>query len=264
MAARRLSAIPLAALAAAAFCLPASASAAPIHPGVMTDTARSGQCTANFIFKRGKSTYIGQAAHCSSTGEATETDGCHARSLPLGTKVDVEGARYPGKLAYNSWLTMQRFGEKGGEACAYNDLALVKLTRFDARRVDPSIPRFGGPRGLGDARFGGKVYTYGNSSLRGGVAQLSPKSGYVVGRSPGGWSYDVYTATPGIPGDSGSAFLNARGQALGVLSTVAIAPLAGSNGVGSIRKELAYARTHGFDRLRLVDGTTPFKPRPLG
>lgn len=266
MAARRLSAIPLVALAAAAFLLPASAPAAqaPIHPGVMTDTAGSGQCTANFIFKRGKRTYIGQAAHCSSTGQANETDGCRAKSLPLGTRVDVEGARQPGTLAYNSWLTMQRLGEKREEPCAYNDLALVKLTPADARRVDSSVPRFGGPRGIGDAAFGQKVYTYGNSSLRGGVAQLSPKSGYVVGRSPGGWSYDVYTATPGIPGDSGSAFLNSRGQALGVLSTVAIAPLAGSNGVGSIRKELAYARTHGFDRLRLVGGTTPFKPRPLG
>ena len=42
----------------------------------------------------------------------------------------------------------------------------------------------------------------------------------------GGWSRTVYTVTPGIPGDSGSGFLNASGQAIGTLSTVAIAPLA--------------------------------------
>ena len=42
----------------------------------------------------------------------------------------------------------------------------------------------------------------------------------------GGWSRTVYTVTPGIPGDSGSGFLNASGQAIGVLSTVAIAPYA--------------------------------------
>ena len=38
------------------------------------------------------STYIGQAAHCASTGAATDTDGCLAASLPLGTPVEVTGA----------------------------------------------------------------------------------------------------------------------------------------------------------------------------
>lgn len=241
----------------------ASAAPAPIHPGVQTFT-QGAQCTSNFIFKRGRATFIGQAAHCSGTGSANDTDGCRSKSLPVGTKVVVDGARDRGTLAYNSWLTMQRVGERGAEACAYNDLALVRLSRFDAGRVDPSIPTFGGPQGIGAAASGEKVYTYGNSGLRFGVSQLRPKTGRVISRSPGGWSYDVYTATPGVPGDSGSAFLNTRGQALGVLSTVAIAPLTGSNGVGSIARELTYARAHGFDGLRLINGTTPFRPRALG
>ena len=241
----------------------APAGEAPIHPGVMTETDGSGQCTSNFVFKRKKDTYIGQAAHCSGTGEATETDGCDAKSLPLGTKVAVDGARKPGSLAYNSWLTMQKVGETDEETCAYNDLALVRLKRSDAKLVNPSIPSFGGPAGIGAAQAGETVYTYGNSSLRGGMTELSPKSGSVIERSPGGWSYTVYTETPGIPGDSGSAFLNASGQALGVLSTVAIAPLPASNGVGSIAKEFAYAKAHGFKKLKLVNGTEPFKPRGI-
>ena len=53
----------------------APAATAPIHPGVMTNTDGSGQCTSNFIFSRRNDTYIGQAAHCSSTGAATDTDG---------------------------------------------------------------------------------------------------------------------------------------------------------------------------------------------
>ena len=65
-----------------------------------------------------------------------------------------------------------------------------------------------------------------------------------------GWSHTVYTVTPGIPGDSGSGFLNASGQAIGVLSTVALAPLAGSNGVGDLSRELAYARAHGLSTWR--------------
>ncbi len=79
-----------------------------------------------------------------------------------------------------------------------------------------------------------------------------------------GWSRAVYTVTPGIPGDSGSAFLDANGAAIGVLSTVAIAPLAGSNGVGDLGRELAYAQAHaGIDGLGLALGTEPFTPNAL-
>ena len=237
----------------------APAGKAKIHPGVMTFT-KGAQCTSNFIFKRNGNTYIGQAAHCSGTGSANETNGCDAGSLPLGTKVRVEGARRKGKIVYSSWIAMQRADETNGEACDYNDFALIKLRQRDVKRVNPSIPVFGGPEGKGGAGFGDTVYTYGNSSIRGGQSELSPKQGRVVDRSPKGWSYDVYTQTPGIPGDSGSAFLNESGRALGTLSTVAIAPLPGSNGVSSLVKELGYARNHGMSGLRVIDGTRNFNP----
>jgi hypothetical protein len=236
----------------------APAATAPVHPGVQTYT-QGAQCTANFIFTSGGNTYIGQAAHCSGTGAATDTNGCTAASLPVGTPVTVNGASKPGTMAYNSWITMQSVKEADSETCQYNDLALIKLDPADVAKVNPSIPKWGGPTGVGTAAALDDVYSYGNSSLRGGVTQLSPKRGKVVEVSPGGWSYTLYTLTPGIPGDSGSAFLNATGQALGVLSTVAIAPLAASNGVGDIGKEIAYAQAHGFADLALVNGTEPFK-----
>src|SRR5207244_2681582 len=97
------------------------------------------------------------------------------------------------------------------------------------------------------------------SELRGGVSQLSPKRGVSLGDAGAGWSHSVYTVTPGIPGDSGSAFLDATGNALGVLSTVAIAPLAGSNGVGDIGREIAYMHAHSsFGAVQLVPGTEAF------
>jgi hypothetical protein len=74
----------------------------------------------------------------------------------------------------------------------------------------------------------------------------------------------IYTVTPDIPGDSGSGFLNGSGQAIGVLSTVALAPLAGSNGVGDLSRELAYARAHGLADLQVVNGTEPFTGRSSG
>jgi len=125
----------------------------------------------------------------------------------------------------------------------------------------PSIPFWGGPNGI-DANGttqGENVYSYGNSSLRGGVSQLSPKQGVSLGDDGNGWSHNVYTATPGIPGDSGSALLNSNGAALGILSTVQIAPLVGSNGVGDFNRELDYMRAHSsFDGVQLASGTQAF------
>jgi hypothetical protein len=127
------------------------------------------------------------------------------------------------------------------------------------------VPGFGGPTDVGTVGdLGSTVYSYGNSSLRAGIAKLSPKQGIVVQNEGGGWSHNVVTLTPGVPGDSGSGFLNDAGAAFGTLSTLQIAPLAGSNGVGDLGKELAYARSHGFPGLQLVAGTEPFKPNLVG
>jgi hypothetical protein len=239
----------------------APASQAQVTPGVQTDTA-GGQCTANFVFTSGSDVFIGQAAHCAGTGAATETDGCDAQSLALGTQVGVSGATRPGTLAYSSWLTMQQVGEADPDVCAYNDFALVKLDPADVGRVNPSVPRFGGPVGLGGpSATGDVVYSYGNSSLRLGVRQLSPKQGIVVETVGNGWSRTVYTATPGIPGDSGSGFLDANGAAIGTLSTLAVLPTPLSNGVADLGRELDYARTNGgLTDLTLANGTEPFRP----
>jgi len=237
----------------------ASEGSAAIHPGVQTYTAGA-QCTSNFVFYDRRDVYVGQAAHCSGTGASDETDGCLARSLPLNTKITVGGARYPGRLAYNSWVIMRdRVHERDGYTCADNDLALIRLDRRDRGRVNPTIPRWGGPTGLADTtREGQDIFTYGNSELRQGVTTLSPKRGYSLGTSDGGWSHTVYTVTPGVPGDSGSAFIDDRGLGFGVLSTVALAPLTGSNGVGDLRRELRYVAQHTRLRVTLARGTRPF------
>ena len=250
----------------------APAATATIHPGVMMYTDGA-QCTANFVFTDGSgATYVGYAAHCAGQGAATDTNGCDTPSLPLGTKVDfVEGGSLisggevvgTGTLAYSSWRTMQQAGEANADACAYNDFALVKVDAGSVDDVNPSVPFFGGPTGLDTSgtALGDNVYSYGNSSVRGGVEPLSPKRGASLGDDGNGWSHNVYTVTPGIPGDSGSGFMTDGGQAVGVLSTVAIAPLPASNGVGDLAKELAYARTvGGVSGLALVPGTEPFSP----
>jgi hypothetical protein len=250
----------------------APADTATIHPGVQMYTDGA-QCTANFVYTDGSgAVYVGYAAHCAGTGQATDTNGCQAASLPLGTKVDfVEGGSLAGAgevvgtgtLAYSSWLTMQDNGESNENACAYNDLALVEVDAGSLDQVNPSVPFWGGPTALNtdESAAGESVYSFGNSSVRGGIEQLSPKQGASLGAEGDGWSHPVYTVTPGVPGDSGSAFLDSEGNALGTLSTLAVAPLAGSNGVGDLERELGYAQQNsGIAGLELAPGTEPFAP----
>jgi hypothetical protein len=269
---RSKSVLPALLAVAAALLAPSAASAwapaatAPVHPGVQTYT-EGAQCTSNFVFQDASNVYIGQAAHCSGTGGQTETDGCTSGSLPIGTAVEVKGASKPGTLVYNSWLTMQGKGETDPDTCAYNDLALIKVDPADVGKVNPSVPGFGGPTAVGSAgELGSTVYSYGNSSLRGGVTKLSPKQGIVIQNEGGGWSHVVATLSPGIPGDSGSGFLNESGAAIGVLSTLQLAPLPATNGVGDLGKELAYMRANaaGFSGVQLVPGTEPFKANLVG
>jgi hypothetical protein len=260
----------------------APAETATIHPGVMTFTGGSsflngaGQCTANFVYTDASgNVYLGQAAHCSSTGSNTETNGCSTKSLPLGSPIyagdlvngGIQTGTLIGTLAYNSWIAMQQAHETNAATCAYNDLALIKIAAGQAADVNPTVPFWGGPNGLaaGAAPLAERVFTYGNSILRGGVSVLSPKTGLSLGEAEesAGWSSQVYTVSPGIPGDSGSAYMDGSGNALGVLSTVELAPVPASNGVGTLAKELTYANSATGLGVKVAPGTTAFSSTPV-
>jgi hypothetical protein len=252
----------------------APAATAAIHPGTMMYTDGA-QCTANFVYTDSAGTvYVGYAAHCAGKGSSTDTNGCTTDSVPLGTPVTFtnDGSLISdgtpvghGTLAYSSWITEHQLGTTDPNTCAYNDLALVKVDPADVGKVNPSVPFWGGPTGIDTdgTQAGDRVYTYGNSSLRFGISQLSPHTGISLGDDPadGGWSHPLYTVTPGIPGDSGSGFLSADGTAIGVLSTLGLAPLPASNNIGDLARELAFAQAHsGISGLTLVPGTEPFSP----
>jgi hypothetical protein len=250
----------------------APADQATIRPGVQMYT-QGAQCTGNFVFtdRRGR-VYVGYAAHCASTGAATETDGCRTQSLPLGTRVRFAQGGSPsgggttvghGRLVYSSWLTMRRLGIRNQNACAHNDFALVRVGKAHHGKVNPSVPFWGGPVGLDleGTTVGEEVYSFGSSSLRAGANVLAPKQGTSIGSTGGGWSHLVYALTPGVPGDSGSAFLDSDGKAVGTLSTLTLTPLAASNGVSDMRRQLRFAQRHsGIAGLRLVRGTVRFSP----
>ena len=233
------------------------------------------QCTGNFVFTDAAgNTYLGYAAHCAGTGSSTDTNGCQTDSVPLGSRVDLtndgnllsEGTIVGhGTLAYSSWITEHQLGTSNANTCAYNDLALVRIDAGDVSKVNPSVPFWGGPTGIDTdgTAAGDRVWTYGNSSLRAGLSPLSPHTGISLGddAADGGWSHPLYTVSPGIPGDSGSGFMTQGGQAIGVLSTLGLAPLPASNNIGDLAQELAFAQAHsGIAGLQLVHGTEPFDP----
>ena len=239
----------------------APANTATIHPGVQAIT-HGAQCTTNFVFTHGNDVLIGMAAHCAGLGGQSATNGCTTPSRGTGTAVTIEGARFVGTLVYSSWLAMQA-ARTTGSACQYNDFALVKIHPDDVENVNPSVPAWGGPTALGNDTSGGEsVYSYGASGLRFGL--LSPKAGISLGMVGGGWAHEVYTVTPGIPGDSGSGLLDSQGNAVGVLSTVALAPLTGSNHFSDLASAIAFARSNGMGQLQLVPGDVPFSGSLLG
>ena len=252
----------------------APADTATIHPGVQMYT-QGAQCTANFVFTdAADNVYVGYAAHCAGTGAATDTNGCETGSQPLGTPVTfnrggslVSNGTVLGRgtLAYSSWLTEKQLGTTDRSTCEFNDFALVKVNAADVGKVNPSVPFWGGPTGIdtNGTDFGDRVYTYGNSSLRAGIAVLAPHTGASLGDDPAdeGWSHPLYTVTPGVPGDSGSGFLSADGTAVGTLSTLGALPYPAANNIGDLSRELAFAQAHsGIAGLKLVNGTEPFSP----
>lgn len=266
------------ALALAGTAVPSSAATSPtwapahkatVRPGSAVSTA-SGGCTTNFVFTEkyldpaGRTRFhvlMGLAAHCFSLGSTTDTNACTAPTLPLGSAARIDGARYPATLVYSSWITAKKVRERDRNVCAVNDFALVRLDPRDHARVNPSLWHYGGPhhvRGR-NVGFGDAVYTYGNSSLRFGVRQTSPKDGITTGTTHGGWNHQIYTATPGIPGDSGSAVLDEDGRGLGILVTLQAAPQPLSNGVTDLAKALKYANVKTGRDYRLASGTQGFR-----
>lgn len=240
----------------------AAAPSATITPGVLMltplDRATTSACTANFVFTGGGATYLGFAAHCAGSGGSTSPSGCAERSLPLGTAVVVEGRdgqRTRAQLAYSSWRTMQQRAETDDLLCRHNDFALVALDPDDADAVDPTVPELGGPTGLDTdgTRRGEAVYSYQpNNDNR------ALKVGRSFGAEDGGLTHHVSTVPSGNSGDSGSGYLDADGEAFGVLSTQYVDD--GSNGVTDLAMALAYANRFGrLGQVVLVPGRAPFR-----
>ncbi len=235
-------------------------------------TPAGAQCTTNFVFRdaRGR-VYLGYAAHCAGKGEATDTDGCRTTSHPLGTRVRfaeggtlVDGGTTVGhgRLAYSSWTTMRKLGA-GSNACAANDFALVRVASGRRPQGQPEHPDLGWTRRPLDRREPARgrrcTPTASPACARPRCSRRRPARRWDRRTAAG-----AGTSTPPRPASRATPAAGSStqdGRAVGTLSTVAIAPLAGSNGLGDLASELRYAQRHsGIKGLRLVRGTEPFSP----
>jgi hypothetical protein len=250
---------------------------ATIRPGVALLEMQDGSaiCTSNFVFESldNRTLYIGTAAHClvPPAPIVIEDTGCGGHSsLPLGSLAYIQGASKPGILAYSSWVAMTHRNEADSDTCYGNDFALIQIAPEDRGRVHPALLHYGGPVGLANStgiQVKDRVLSFGNSSRHEGVDALQAREGYVVAENAGGWEYLAVVATPGVPGDSGSAVLDSSGRAVGVLTSLHLGtPAPGSNGFVSLDKALDYARKHGGIDVRLATwgllegGTLPDLP----
>jgi hypothetical protein len=241
---------------------------AKITPGALMITSVSADetsvCTAAFVFRNARATFLSYAAHCAIPAQDKHRSGCDYETLPLGTRVEIrgeDGARAYGTLAYSSWRTMQEIGETDDDRCRFNDLALVRIDAEDVASVDPTVPVVGGPTRLDRTppdRFE-RVVSYQPYASRPAL-----KAGVSLGARAGGWTHRIDVSPPANLGDSGSGVLDSDGEAFGILATRYLDRLA-TSGVTDLRLALAYAERYGdVGRVDLVPGRAPFRAPGVG
>ena len=201
------------------------------------------------LLRRRATSTSARPRHCSGTGgEHGDATGATPGSLPLGTPVEVGGAsRARGTLASSSWITMQAAGR--GATPTRATTTTSRSSGCDPgrpRQGQPVIPFWGGPTGLIDTvAQGAKVLSYGNSSLRGGVTQLTPEGGRLARPVAAAAGPLGVHGLARHPGDSGCAFIDKQGRAFGTLSTLADRA---ARGLQRRRRPVARARLHARAR----------------
>lgn len=197
-------------------------------------------CSTSFLFEHQGRIFMATAAHCVAQGSSCE-DG---RDMPdqKATLYLTDGTEAAATVAYHSWTTMSRIGEEDNDTCEGNDFALLELAPDAIPLAHPASLHFRAPTALATAPTV-EIWGYGQSGLRQGLQDSHPKQGRHLGMAYGGWLHQVYLATPGIFGDSGGHIMTDDGQALGIASTILLAP-PGANHYTDIAMALDYMRQH--------------------
>lgn len=165
-----------------------------IRPGARLHIEGQWLCTANWVFRDAQGAlYLGTAGHC----------------IPhLGvTRIELPGLGDIGDPVYTT-----------GDAGVGRDFALLRIDAALHGRVDPTLCRWGGPRGIAGPSDGpGRqqpVLHYGWGAGWGALPETRARAGLLPGF---GWSTEhVVYAGATAPGDSGSPLMNPDGLAIGI------------------------------------------------
>jgi hypothetical protein len=175
-------------------------SAGRVHPGVGVNIADV-NCRVGLMVRQGKVVYAAIPASCTALPlkEGTVQDGCVAATAPVGTPADVNGARKQPILVYNSFTYMQSRGMTRPHKCFYNDLALLQLSKIDARRAKAAFP--GGPAPSSVSR---------TAPAKGSTVEFGNGTAVVGDTTKGGWVYQLTTTPTAGKGAVGTRVANGR------------------------------------------------------
>lgn len=233
----------------------APAGKATIHPGVRVEIADVA-CRAGFVLTDGRRVFLTLPATCSGVSDGAVTNGCSESQVPYTLPATIQGARYPGKFVYSSFIKMQLNGTTNKTRCTYNSLSLVKLDRRDVKRTNPSLPLVGGPTGV--ARTA--------PAFSAGLTVLlnSPTTAQATNTTNRGWAHKMIVDGQVNRLAVGSPVLNGSGKALGMVTYIPPQGGPGETQVSDFYRVLESLRnTKGFHHVHLARGTVGFTPAGL-
>ncbi len=213
-------------------------------------------CTTNFLYHYNwERFFLGSAAHCHTENDPETADGCDFTETEfpeLGSTVEFTDTEHAGTLVYSSWIAMHSANESNENACVGNDFSLIEISP-DTFHAMHNAPRWNIQQDIKAYKqpfVGQDVQAYGSSSMRctdwacerdggadGSVNTLKGKHREIRNE---GYKHRVSLTPSGVPGDSGGPLLSMDGHAIGVASTIIIAPQVGDNTYADVNHALNY------------------------
>ena len=201
--------------------------------GARSDRGARARAPARFIRASRRSPTVPSAPRTSSTPTArartsarpptapapvgnTATDGCSSGTLPVGTQVQVTGANKPGghglqQLGHDAG--QRRDGRRHLRLQRHRADQARSVRRRERRPIGSRLRRPDGHSVAAVERRRDRLHVRQLRAARRRARSSARSRASSSSSTPSGWSTDVYTVTPGIPGDSGSGFMTATGQA---------------------------------------------------
>jgi hypothetical protein len=201
-------------------------------------------CHAGLLLHHHKKVYAAVPASCGAlpNDEGKEQDGCVAAGAPIGTPVKVHGAKHKATLVYDSFSTMQLRSDRNHHECYYNDLALLQLSKADAKAARGNIPGLHAPKRVSSrGPADGSQVGFGTTAATAGPT------------AKGGWVYTL-SASPAMTADDVGTPVTQGGRLFGMLVVIPQGMVTKTSAeVYNLHRALRMARhTKGFHHLKLL------------